>query len=218
MTQPTPPHVLAWLQQAAANPGPGTPDDIDRLRARAAGAPLMTVIAYGLPAPQGSKRHVGRGVMVESSKRVKPWRDDVKNAAERFIESQRVRGLDWTPLDEPLAVSMVFTMPKPASAPKRRRTWPARMPDLSKLIRSTEDALTDAGIWRDDARVVRYRDTYKAYPGEDAHALTSPGAVIRVWLLEQLVAKPRPAVAPYLPAAAAPEGITDIALPGLEVA
>lgn len=27
----------------------------------------------GLPAPQGSKTHVGEGRMVESSKRVKPW-------------------------------------------------------------------------------------------------------------------------------------------------
>ncbi|MDM4721139.1 RusA family crossover junction endodeoxyribonuclease [Micromonospora sp. WMMA1363] len=142
-------------------------------------APLLTITAYGLPAPQGSKRHIGRGVMIESSKRVKPWRDDVKNAAERFIESQRVRGLHWTPLDEPLAVSMVFTLPKPASAPKQRRTWPMRLPDLSKLIRSTEDALTDAGIWRDDARVVECT-ARKVYPGEDESALASPGVVVRI--------------------------------------
>lgn len=32
---------------------------------------------FGLPAPQGSKRHVGEGRMVESSKRVKPWRRQV---------------------------------------------------------------------------------------------------------------------------------------------
>ena len=35
----------------------------------------ITLTVRGLPAPQGSKRHIGRGVMVESSKRVKPWRD-----------------------------------------------------------------------------------------------------------------------------------------------
>ena len=28
----------------------------------------------GIPGAQGSKRHVGNGVMVESSKKVKPWR------------------------------------------------------------------------------------------------------------------------------------------------
>ena len=34
----------------------------------------------GLPAPQGSKTHIGNGRMVESSKRVKPWRRQVAAA------------------------------------------------------------------------------------------------------------------------------------------
>ena len=34
----------------------------------------------GTPAPQGSKRHVGGGRMVESSKLVGPWREAVKAA------------------------------------------------------------------------------------------------------------------------------------------
>lgn len=158
-------------------------------------APLLTITAYGLPAPQGSKRHVGRGILIESSKHLKPWREAVKTAARDALVP--MPPMYWAPLDEPLAVSMVFTMPKPVSAPKRRRTWPMRTPDLSKLIRSTEDALTDAGIWRDDARVVRYRDTYKAYPGEEPLTLESPGVVIRIWPLEQLADADRPVVAPY---------------------
>lgn len=140
----------------------------------------INIVAYGRPAPQGSKKHVGNGRMVEMSKHVKPWRDDVKAAADRFIESQRVRGQTWVPLDAPLVLRMVFTVPKPASAPKRRRTWPATMPDLSKLIRSTEDALTAAGIWRDDARVVEYARAAKVYPGEDPEALDAPGVRIHV--------------------------------------
>jgi Holliday junction resolvase RusA-like endonuclease len=142
----------------------------------------LRIAVRGLPAPQGSKRHVGNGVMIESSKKVKPWREAVKAAALDAI------GDDWRPLDEPLVVSMVFTMPKPASAPKRKRTWPMRTPDLSKLIRSTEDALTDAGVWRDDARVVGYRETRKAYPLEGDHTLPTPGAVIRIWRMEDLAA------------------------------
>jgi Holliday junction resolvase RusA-like endonuclease len=56
------------------------------------------------------------------------------------------------------------------------------MPDLSKLIRSTEDALTDAGVWTDDARVVAYHQPRKVYAGSaDPDALHTPGAVIRVW-------------------------------------
>jgi len=36
---------------------------------------------WGIAAPQGSKRHVGNGVMLESSDRVRPWRQDVRFAA-----------------------------------------------------------------------------------------------------------------------------------------
>ncbi len=140
---------------------------------------IVRLQVYGTPAPQGSKRHVGGGVMVESSKKVKPWREDVKAAAEHFILDwgQTARGR-WVPLDCPLVVLMVFTMRKPASAPKRRRTMPDRTPDLSKLLRSTEDALTDAGLWADDARVVEYSRAAKVFPGEDRHALDRPGALI----------------------------------------
>lgn len=137
----------------------------------------IVIIAYGQPAPQGSKRHLGNGIMVESSKKVRPWRQDVKAAAEL------VRGTR-APMDCPIVVRMVFTMPKPVSAPKRRRTWPCRTPDLSKLIRSTEDALTDAGIWRDDARVVDYQRAAKVYPGEDPEALDAPGVRIVVQPIE----------------------------------
>lgn len=142
---------------------------------------MIEIVVYGSPAPQGSKKFVGttktgRGIMVESSKKVKPWRDDVKNAAEDWLDRQPVR----TTIDGPLVVTMVFTLPKPASAPKRRRTWPDRKPDLSKLVRSTEDALSDAGLWADDARVVEYARLAKVFPGEDPMALEAPGVRIRV--------------------------------------
>ena len=50
---------------------------------------------------------------------------------------------------------------------------------MSKLARSTEDALTTAGVWADDARVV---DEYlsKRYIG-DPGALDKPGVLVRVW-------------------------------------
>jgi Holliday junction resolvase RusA-like endonuclease len=128
---------------------------------------------YGMPGPQGSKRHVGRGVMIESSKKVKPWREAVKFAA---LEARA----GAAPLDGPLVARMVFTLPKPVSAPKRSRTWACRKPDLSKLIRSTEDALTDAGFWADDARVVEYSRIAKVFPGEDPEALDAPGVTIVV--------------------------------------
>ena len=40
----------------------------------------------GLPAAQGSKKHVGRGILVESSKKVAPWRQDVRYAAVEYYK------------------------------------------------------------------------------------------------------------------------------------
>jgi len=123
--------------------------------------------AIGLPAPQGSKRHVGHGVMVESSARLKPWREAVKSAA---YGSGRC-------LDGPLVVRMVFTIPRPRSA-RRIDVVPYRSPDLSKLARATEDAITEAGLWADDARIAEYERLAKVWHGYDPDALPVPGVVV----------------------------------------
>jgi Holliday junction resolvase RusA-like endonuclease len=138
----------------------------------------MRIVVYGRPAPQGSKSfkgltRAGRPILAESSKAVKPWRQCVHAAAVAARDGA-------SPMEGPLRVRMIFTVPKPKSAPRRRRTWPDRAPDLSKLARSTEDALTDAGVWEDDARVVEYTRLAKVFPGEDPEALEAPGVVVEV--------------------------------------
>ena len=100
-------------------------------------------VALGKPAPQGSKRHVGHGVMIEQVKALRPWRDTVTAAA--YGAGEKLAG--------PLHVVMVFSMPRPKSAPKSRQ-YPDGRPDLSKLVRAVEDSITDAGLWSDDAQVV----------------------------------------------------------------
>ncbi|MFJ6566266.1 RusA family crossover junction endodeoxyribonuclease [Streptomyces sp. NPDC091292] len=154
--------------------------------------PDITITVHGAPAPQGSKRHVGGGVMIESSKKVKPWRQDVKAAA--------IEAMPPAPLDGPLAVSMVFTV---RHRPGGRPTWwptgtrwsksfmwrPASTPDLSKLLRATEDALTGV-VWKDDARVVEYVRLAKYYVADKSggsDVLSTPGCVIRVWRLPEAV-------------------------------
>lgn len=159
-----------------------------------ASAPIFALEVLGRPAPQGSKRHVGNGVMLEMSKYVRPWRQDVRAAAETLLAR-----VDRTlfPLDGPLLVDMVFSVARPKghyrtgrNAHLLRDTAPARpqgMPDLSKLTRSTEDALTSAGVWKDDARVVEYGRLAKIYAdSDDPDALSAPGAVIRVRVLPAL--------------------------------
>jgi Holliday junction resolvase RusA-like endonuclease len=139
--------------------------------------PSIDFKVIGTPGPQGSKRFVGtkngRGIMVESSSKVRPWREAVVWAARAAMETQgRISG--------PVVVAMVFTVTKPKSAPKKRITYPATKPDLSKLARSTEDALTTAGIYEDDARIICYDHLAKVYPNESPRALDVPGAWIRV--------------------------------------
>lgn len=108
--------------------------------------------------------------MIESSAKVKPWREAVKSA---------VLDANSTGLKGPVSLDITFTLPKPKSAPKRSRTWPDKKPDLSKLVRSTEDSLTEMGVFEDDARVVECYSR-KVFPGEHPNALHAPGAVIRV--------------------------------------
>jgi crossover junction endodeoxyribonuclease RusA len=138
---------------------------------------VIEITVYGIPGPQGSKRYVGtkngKGMMVESSKKVKPWREAVKCATLDVTGAQKM-------FEGAVRVDMVFTMPKPKSAPKTRKTWPDRKPDLSKLIRSTEDALTETGVWEDDARVIGVQ-AQKVFPGEHPLSLLAPGVRIRVW-------------------------------------
>jgi crossover junction endodeoxyribonuclease RusA len=145
----------------------------------------VTLAAFrilGLPASQGSKSFMGmvtgkRGQqiprLVESSKELPKWRKEVTKQA----------ALAWRgkePLDHPLVVAMTFTLPKPKSAPKTRRTWPDRKPDVSKLARAVEDSMTDAGVWADDARIVDLI-ARKRYPGEGSGALPAPGVLVHVF-------------------------------------
>jgi Holliday junction resolvase RusA-like endonuclease len=171
-----------------------TPAPASSPRAGAGPQPAITIIVHGLPAPQGSKKHVGGGVMIESSKKVKPWRQDVKYAALEATDT--IAG--WTPLDGPLIASMTFAFARPKghyrtgrNAHLLRDTAPLRpavMPDLSKILRSTEDALTGV-VWADDARVVEYVRLGKYYAGDWADdVLGAPGCVIRVWRIAEAVA------------------------------
>ena len=152
---------------------------------------VIAFTVYGTPAPQGSKSFKGSRVskstgkrtpiLVESSKKVTPWRDEVEKAARQAL---RGPGRRVFPLAGPLEIGVVFTLPRPARMPKERIVGgialPMAYPDLSKLLRSTEDAVTKAGLWLDDAQVVSCRELRKLYAGQPG-ALERPGAVIRVW-------------------------------------
>jgi crossover junction endodeoxyribonuclease RusA len=109
----------------------------------------LRITVHGRPAPQGSKRHVGRGILIESSKGLQPWRQAVTTAAHNTRQRHEHPGYPTGPL----TVAITYLLPRPTSLPKHKPVLPWRRPDLDKYIRATFDALTDAGIWHDDAQV-----------------------------------------------------------------
>lgn len=124
----------------------------------------LTITVHGTPAPQGSKRAyvvAGRARLVESSAKVKPWRTDVRTAALDAIAAATLPSP--CPFLGPVALHIAFRLPRPAyhwrtgaranelkpTAPR----WHDKRPDIDKLARSTCDALSEAGVWRDDSQV-----------------------------------------------------------------
>lgn len=133
---------------------------------------------HGLPAPQGSKKAVGRRkngstILIEMSRKVRPWREAVEAEARRVRPSRPIMGA--------VVLRVTFCLRAPQKMP-RGRVWPTTTPDLSKLVRSTEDAITTGLIWGDDSQVI---GTWaeKIYVGQEG-ALREPGAIIEIHEIE----------------------------------
>lgn len=106
----------------------------------------MQFHVLGAPKPQGSKRHIGRGVMIESCKALRPWRDSVAGAAREAMQRQ-----GWQTASGAVELTLGFGFRKPKSA---KRTYPTVKPDIDKLERAVLDAMKTAGVYTDDAVVV----------------------------------------------------------------
>ena len=145
---------------------------------------MIRIRVNGIPAPQGSKRHVGNGRMIEMSKAVGPWRNAVRAETQHRLEAMLFAGEDYSTL-RPVSVTAVFVLPRPKShyctgrnvhllrdaAPPR----PAGRPDLDKLLRSTLDGLTMGGAFADDSQVVDVAGS-KVWASEGQ----APGVIIEI--------------------------------------
>lgn len=136
---------------------------------------MITIEVRDRPAPQGSKRFVGRsktgrGIMIESSAAgVGTWREAVKTATLKELENWNAAPLPVFDKGTPVRLDLAFYFDRPGKHYRTGRNshmlrddapdYVVNTPDLSKLIRSTEDALTAAGLWWDDAQVVDIRAT-----------------------------------------------------------
>lgn len=114
---------------------------------RVIGIPVTQGSHSAISTPAGPRVVEGKGA---ARQKHRSWREAVAAEA-RDYQTQHLDGL----IDAPVIVRLLFSMPKPASAPKRKRTWPAkaRSGDIDKLARACLDALTGTLI-ADDSRVV----------------------------------------------------------------
>lgn len=126
-------------------------------------------IVYGTPAPQGSKKPYGNG-RVEASKLVKPWREAVKWA---WIEMRNSGIVE--PIMGPVIVDTMFYFQRPK---KPKYEFPC-VKDVDKLLRSTNDALTQCGAIEDD-RFIVVGSFGKVYAGSLPYGLQQPGATIKI--------------------------------------
>ncbi len=133
----------------------------------------------GVPASGGSKRqvihrHTGKVVTMDDCRRNRDWRAVVALAAREAMGGR-------PPLDGPLEVELRFVVPRPrghygsgrnagrvrAAAPP----YPTTKPDVLKLARSTEDALSGV-LYVDDAQTIELhaRKRYGDRPGCEVRA------------------------------------------------
>ena len=138
-------------------------------------------VVYGVPVPKGSMRAFlppgsTRPIVTDSNRNVKPWTVAVRTAA---VEARR-RDPEAYIADGPVALDVTFYLPCPRSAPKRRPVYPAKRPDLDKLVRVVADALSGV-LWHDDAQVTALV-ARKRYVGrqDDAGPVKIPRAEITV--------------------------------------
>lgn len=138
----------------------------------------------GIPIYRGSRKagtreFTGRvNVVDKNHKAVTAWRESVFKAA-------RPNGVPvLSPgLDEPLIVRFMFSLKRPPSV---KRPYPSVRPDVDNLTKGTCDAITEAGIWRDDGLII-CEMLSKAYCGyfhaDGTPALEIPGCVIQIYTI-----------------------------------
>lgn len=130
---------------------------------------LFSIFIPGKPAPGGSKRAIptkkGKIAVVDDAKGNRDWKS-------RVADQARIAWGDKPLLDQPIVVRATFFVLRPKghfgvkglkpSAPE----FPTTKPDLTKLFRATEDALTGV-VWRDDPLIVEQhiRKAYGEKPG-----------------------------------------------------
>lgn len=122
----------------------------------------VRINVIGDPVPQGNHRinAAGNRIYDTAGSRLTMWREQIA-----WTARYRYRG---APLEGPIILSLHFTIRRP-QRPRHER--PVTRPDLSKLTRAVEDALTGV-LWHDDSQIVALiaNKNYGDMPGVRIHA------------------------------------------------
>ena len=102
---------------------------------------MISFRAVGAPIPQGSMKVINGHVIHSRGSALAVWRSAVAWAA---------KNAGAVVTDKPIAMTMVFIMPRPKTV---KRELPTVPPDLDKLVRAILDALTGIA-YTDDSQVV----------------------------------------------------------------
>jgi len=107
----------------------------------------MAFRVFGDPVAQGSKRAFvvkNRAVVVDDNKApLRSWRTAVVDAARAELNGD-------APELGPVRVTLMFFLRRPK---RPKAEVPIVKPDVDKLARACLDAMTDAGVFRDDSQV-----------------------------------------------------------------
>lgn len=141
---------------------------------------VVSIDVRGQPRPQGSmKMHrlPNGGVAARYPAQVWEWRYKVQQAVAAAEEPQFTGAVE---------LRLGFELMRPAGhylpTNSRRNVvelspkappLPIVAPDLDKLVRAVCDAITDAGLWRDDSQVVTIRAAKR-------YATSTPGVLIKI--------------------------------------
>lgn len=141
---------------------------------------MIRLEIFGEPAPQGSKRVYNGRIVEAGSKKLKPWRKAIADAAFNLLSEEH------SLITGPLRVEVDFFLPRPSTVSQRKRPLPIVPPDLDKLARSLLDGLNqgadsgkvgDGVIYADDSQVVELI-ARKHYADE-----REPGAIVVITAL-----------------------------------
>jgi len=128
----------------------------------------MEFSIQGKAEPAGSKKafhnpkNPQHPIVTDDNRKAGPWKAEVKAAA---MEAMRRRNGHNGLMEGPIQVAMTFIVPRPQahftstgnpSAVAKRMPFPTVRPDLLKLARAIEDAMTGI-VYRDDSQIVLER-------------------------------------------------------------